>query len=55
MFQPGQLDLDQGRKSGNVTTWPGLMAELNAKYLLKSDANIFVNLDQTQKNISTKS
>ena len=52
MFQPGQIDLDQGIKTGNVATWPGINSKLIPFFLLKSEGTIFGHLEQTRKNTS---
>ena len=56
MFQPGKIELDQGRENGNLATWSGLTENPISKYLAKSESSTFGNLDPRQKNIrSTKS
>ena len=48
MFQPSQVNLDQGRKNGNFAKWPGLTAERIAKHIPKYEATVLGHLDQTQ-------
>ena len=50
MFQPGKIDLDQGRENGNVATWPGLTATLISKHLPKLEATVgnFLRSDETK-------
>ena len=50
MFQLIKLTFIEAVKNGNVATLPGLTAKLIAKHIPKLEANIFGDLNQTQKN-----
>jgi hypothetical protein len=53
MLQPCQINMDQGNKNGNFSSWPGLNEHNVEKYLSKATSTAKGHLNQQRQNART--